>query len=104
MKTPALPSQADALRVRRPQLGVDEIRPAALEISAIMERMAAELERQSDTVKENMDLVEGATQNVRKGNRELQQATSRPSAMRDFALIFIGVLALVVLFLDWYTP
>lgn len=70
----------------------------------MMEHMATELTSQSDQVQFIADSVDESRDLVRKGNRHLAQATERPSTLRDFMLTIMAVLALALIFLDWYTP
>jgi t-SNARE complex subunit (syntaxin) len=80
------------------------LQPAAAEISALMGQLAAEVASQHDAVASIEAAAVASRENVRKGNRELQKAASRPSALRDLVLLLLGALALVLLFLEWYTP
>ena len=92
------------LRRRAVHASVESLRPAALELSALLGTVATELASQADQVEFVAEAAEASRTHVTKGNRELRKATERPSAMRDAVLVLTGILALVLLFLDWYTP
>ncbi len=99
----------ELLRVRRRvaaplDASAEALRPAALEVSSLLATVAAELAAQAEQVQFVADAAEESRSNVAKGNRELRKATERPSAMRDAVLALTGVLALALIFLDWYTP
>ncbi len=70
----------------------------------MMETVASQLAIQSEQVHFIEEAAESSRENVQKGNRELARAAERPSTMRDFVLMFLAILGLVLLFLDWYTP
>jgi t-SNARE complex subunit (syntaxin) len=83
---------------------LSHLQPAAAEISALLGQLAGEVASQHDAVASIEASAVASRENVRKANRELRQATERPSAMRDLALVVIAFLAAALLFLEWYTP
>jgi hypothetical protein len=94
------------LRARRPPTlaSAAALAPAAADIAAMLDRLSGELTAQSDAVTFIADAAEGARRDVARGNRQLEAAGSRPSAMRDFFLTLVALLAVALLFLEWYTP
>ncbi len=76
----------------------------ALEVSRLMGEISAELAFQQDSVQFIAEAAEESQLNVRRGNRELAQATERPSLLRDAVVTLLLGLTALLLFLDWFTP
>jgi type II secretory pathway component PulF len=57
---------------------------------------------QQDDVAQILEDAETSQQMVRQGTRELAEAATRPSSLRDFMVGLLLVLATVLLVLDWF--
>lgn len=91
------------VRVRRPAQDVTHIQSAALELSSLMDTLTTELVSQADAVQTIADNTAESIENVKKGNRQLQQAVERPSTLREFLVTLIVIFTLILMFLDWFS-
>ncbi|KAL8224079.1 hypothetical protein R6Q57_019554 [Mikania cordata] len=73
-----------------------------VEMSALNHLMSTHVLQQAQQIEYLYDQAVEATKNVEMGNKELTQAIQRNSSSRTFLLLFLVVLTLSVLFLDWY--
>ncbi|XP_057523117.1 syntaxin-81 [Amaranthus tricolor] len=73
-----------------------------VEMSALNHLMSTHVLQQAQQIEYLYDQAVEATKNVELGNKELTQAIQRNSSSRTFLLLFLIVLTLSVLFLDWY--
>ncbi|XP_076961044.1 syntaxin-81-like [Bidens hawaiensis] len=74
-----------------------------VEMSALNHLMSTHVLQQAQQIEYLYDQAVEATKNVELGNKELTQAIQRNSSSRTFLLLFLVVLTLSVLFLDWYS-
>ncbi|KAK1430922.1 hypothetical protein QVD17_14045 [Tagetes erecta] len=74
-----------------------------VEMSALNHLMSTHVLQQAQQIEYLYDQAVEATKNVEMGNKELTQAIQRNSSSRTFLLLFLVVLTLSVLFLDWYS-
>ncbi|KAL2927780.1 Syntaxin-81 [Bienertia sinuspersici] len=74
-----------------------------VEMSALNHLMSTHVLQQAQQIEYLYDQAVEATKNVDLGNKELTQAIQRNSSSRTFLLLFLIVLTLSVLFLDWYS-
>ncbi|KAK9059729.1 hypothetical protein SSX86_020433 [Deinandra increscens subsp. villosa] len=72
-----------------------------VEMSALNHLMSTHVLQQAQQIEYLYDQAVEATKNVEMGNKELTQAIQRNSSSRTFLLLFLVVLTLSVLFLDW---
>lgn len=80
------------------------LQPSVLELSRLIGTISTELSAQHDAVQFVADAAAESRDNLRKGIRELEQATERPSFMKEFVVTFILLMTLLLLFLDWFSP
>ncbi|XP_056695936.1 syntaxin-81 isoform X2 [Spinacia oleracea] len=73
-----------------------------VEMSALNHLLATHVLQQVQQIEYLYDQAVEATKNVELGNKELTQAIQRNSSSRIFNVMFVVVLILAVLFLDWY--
>lgn len=74
-----------------------------VEMSALNHLMSTHVLQQAQQIEYLYDQAVEATKNVELGNKELTKAIERNSSSRTFLLLFLIVLTLSVLFLDWYS-
>ena len=89
----------------RPQLSVQDhthhLRTAEL-ISQSINLVSSSLASQSESVAYVSEAAEASLENVRAGNRELEEVVKRPSTLRNAAVILLLSLTALLLFLDYY--
>lgn len=81
---------------------VQETERKMLEMSALNHLFSTHVLRQAQQIERLYEQAVEATQNVKEGNKELTKAIERNSSSRTFLLLFLVVLPLSLLFLDWY--
>lgn len=81
---------------------VQETERKMLEMSALNHVFSTHVLRQAQQIECLYEQAVEATQNVKEGNKELTKAIERNSSSRTFLLLFLVVLPLSLLFLDWY--
>ncbi|KAI7747275.1 hypothetical protein M8C21_022649 [Ambrosia artemisiifolia] len=74
-----------------------------VEMSALNHLMSTHVLQQAQQIEYLYDQAVEATKNVEMGNKELTQAIQRNSSSRTFLVLFLVVLTLSILFLDWYS-
>ncbi|KAF6160984.1 hypothetical protein GIB67_007625 [Kingdonia uniflora] len=74
-----------------------------VEMSALNNVMSSHLLQQAQQIEMLYDQAVEATNNVDRGNKELDKAIKNNSSSRTFTLLFLFVLTFSVLFLDWYS-
>lgn len=85
-----------------PLLTTEHLRAAA-GISHALGVLSSELSQQSDVVQGIANSAYDSLDNVRKGNKELLEAVSRPSSLRHAATSLLLSLLVLLVFLDWYS-
>jgi hypothetical protein len=85
-----------------PLLTAEHLR-SATDISHALGVLSAELSTQAELVQGIAGAAEESLDNVRGGNKELMEAVSRPSTLRDAAVALLLLLWALLLFLDWHT-
>ncbi|KAL8188558.1 hypothetical protein R6Q57_029846 [Mikania cordata] len=100
-----LDDETRALQVELSSLldGARETETRTVEMSALNHLMSTHVLQQALQIEYLYDQAVEATKNVEMGNKELTQAIQRNSSSRTFLLLFLVVLTLSVLFLDWYS-
>ncbi|KAL8227393.1 hypothetical protein R6Q59_000138 [Mikania micrantha] len=83
--------------------GARDTETKMVEMSALNHLMSTHVLQQAQQIEYLYDQAVEATKNVEMGNKELTQAIQRNSSSRTFLLLFLVVLTLSVLFLDWYS-
>ncbi|KAJ7559189.1 hypothetical protein O6H91_04G073400 [Diphasiastrum complanatum] len=81
---------------------VQETERKMLEMSALNHLFSSHVLQQAQQIEVLYLQAVEASQNVDKGNKELSQAIDRNSSSRLFIILFLTVLPLSLLFLDWY--
>ena len=84
-----------------PLLTAEHLRAAA-GISHVLGVLSTELSQQSDAVQGIASAADESLDNMRKGNKELVEAVSRPSSLRHVATSLMLILCVLLVFLDWY--
>lgn len=101
-----LDEETQALQVELTNLlgTVQETERNMLEISALSNLFSTNVSQQTQQIKHLYEQAVEATQNFETGNKELTKAIQRKGGGRPFLLrfLFIVVLILSILFLDWY--
>ncbi|EFJ34277.1 hypothetical protein SELMODRAFT_227430 [Selaginella moellendorffii] len=73
-----------------------------LEVSALNHLFSSYVFQQSQQIELLYQQAVEATENVNKGNKELRKTIERNTSSRTFLLMFLTILPLSLLFLDWY--
>ncbi|EPS69472.1 hypothetical protein M569_05295 [Genlisea aurea] len=81
-------------------VGVTETK--MIEMSALNHLLSTHVLQQAQQIEHLYEQAVEATKNVELGNKELSEAIGRNSSSRTFLLLFLLVLTLSLLFLDWY--
>lgn len=81
---------------------VQETERKMLEMSALNHLFSTHVLHQAQQIERLYEQAVEATANVKEGNKELTKAIERNSSSRAFLLLFLVVLPLALLFLDWY--
>lgn len=81
---------------------VQETERKMLEMSALNHLFSTHVLHQAQQIERLYEQAVEATENVNEGNKELRKAIQRNSSSRTFLLLFLVVLPLSLLFLDWY--
>lgn len=81
---------------------VQETERKMLEMSALNHLFSTHVLHQAQQIERLYEQAVEATANVNEGNKELTKAIERNSSSRVFLLLFLVVLPLALLFLDWY--
>ncbi|XP_057868939.1 syntaxin-81 isoform X2 [Cryptomeria japonica] len=99
-----LDEETQALQVELTNLldTVQETERKVIEMSALNHLLSTHVLHQAQQIELLYEQAIEATQNVDKGNKELAKAIQRNSSSRTFLLLFLVVLPLALLFLDWY--
>eukprot|EP01018_Ginkgo_biloba_P009324 Gb_05891 [translate_table: standard] len=99
-----LDAETQALQVELTNLldTVQETEAKMVEMSALNHLFSTHVLQQAQQIECLYEQAIEATQNVQKGNKELAKAIERNSSSRTFLLLFLVVLPLSLLFLDWY--
>lgn len=105
MQQQLLDDETRALQVELTNLldAVQETETKMVEMSALNHLMSTHVLQQAQQIEHLYEQAIEATNNVEAGNKELSQAIERNSSSRTFLLLFLFVLTLSILFLDWYS-
>lgn len=100
-----LDDETRALQVELSSLldAVRDTETKMVEMSALNHLMSTHVLQQAQQIEYLYDQAVEATKNVELGNKELTKAIERNNSSRTFLLLFLIVLTLSVLFLDWYS-
>ncbi|KAL6495841.1 Syntaxin-81 [Orobanche gracilis] len=82
---------------------VQETETKMVEMSALNHLMSTHVLQQAQQIEYLYEQAVEATKNVELGNKELSQAIQRNSSSRTFILLFLFVLTISIIFLDWYS-
>lgn len=93
--------QAAPLRQQHRQHEAQQLRSAQL-IAQSLDLLTSSLASQQDSVAFVAEAAEASLENVRAGNRELQEVVQRPSALRNAAVALLLGLWVVLVVCDWY--
>eukprot|EP00252_Welwitschia_mirabilis_P017214 TRINITY_DN3818_c0_g1_i2.p1 TRINITY_DN3818_c0_g1~~TRINITY_DN3818_c0_g1_i2.p1 ORF type:complete len:314 (-),score=59.99 TRINITY_DN3818_c0_g1_i2:94-1035(-) len=99
-----LDEETRALQVELTNLmdAVEETEAKMIEMSALNHLFSTHVLQQAQQIEYLYEQAVQATENVSKGNEELTKAIDRNRSSRTFILLFLAILPLSLLFLDWY--